>query len=58
MFKQHASEKDHKYANLTAKYHYQESHMPIDTRTLLNDLRTDSLRDQLEVHYQPSRAMI
>ena len=27
--------------------------MSIDTRTLLNGLRTDALRDQLEVHYQP-----
>jgi len=27
--------------------------MPIDTRTLLNGLRSAALRDQLEVHYQP-----
>ncbi len=27
--------------------------MPVDTRTLLNGLRADALRDELEVHYQP-----
>jgi len=27
--------------------------MPLDTRTLLNGLRSGALRDQLEVHYQP-----
>lgn len=28
--------------------------MPLDTRTLLNGLRANALRDQLEVHYQPT----